>query len=93
MKIQNWDMSAGGVCARDDKHGYSKRTDIGTYFISPISSRYNVNRHVGYLVQFANDRGMIDQAGLWRDLSVSPRYVNLREAYKLCNSHFSENSR
>jgi hypothetical protein len=61
--LAKWAMYAGGTGAAPDKHGFTFRTSFGTYHISPYSTRYG--RHAGYLLDFTNELGKVDQAGLW----------------------------
>lgn len=58
-----WSMHAGGTGAAPEKHGFTYRASFGTYHISPYSTRYG--RHAGYLLDFTNELGKIDQPGLW----------------------------
>jgi hypothetical protein len=89
-KPWNWGVTAGGTFAAPDKHGYTYYCDIGEYHISPISSKTNVNRHIGYLVQFANSLGKVhSNGGLWKDLSKTK--VNLVTAKRLCREHYEAN--
>lgn len=58
-----WSTFAGGTSAAEGKHGYSVRTEVGEYHISPVSTQYG--RHRGYLARFANTRGVPGITGLW----------------------------
>jgi len=83
-----WHMHAGGVSAASDRHGYTAHTKVGSYYIQPVSSKFNVERHVGYRVSFTNDQGYVGGIGLWFSLADYP--VKLREAKQLCEKHFAE---
>ncbi len=83
-----WSVSAGGTGARADKYGYSARPDgLGEYHISPVSSRHNVNRHVGYVVHYVNTAGRVG-GGLWHQLAATP--VNLATAKRICREHWAK---
>jgi hypothetical protein len=61
--LASWSMHAGGTGAAPGKHGFTYRASFGTYHISPCSTPYG--RHAGYLLDFTNELGKVDQAGLW----------------------------
>jgi hypothetical protein len=79
-----WHTAAGGTTARDDKYSYSAFTTIGRYMLQPVSSEYNVNRHLGYIVTFLNEKGKLE-GGLWQRLYKRP--MTLPNARKLCDNH------
>jgi hypothetical protein len=83
-----WHIYAGGTCARDDKYGYDAFTTIGRYTIQPISSENNVNRHIGYIARFLNEKGKLT-GGLWQDLHARP--TTLPNARRLCRNHAEAN--
>lgn len=84
-----WHIAAGGTCARNDKNSYVAPTEICTYYIDPVSYHLNVNRHLGYQVKVANDKGALG-GGLWKWLTKGD-LVNLATAKKLCRLHYQEN--
>jgi hypothetical protein len=89
MRLTNreaWDTYAGGTCAASDRNAYQSRATIGNYSIQPISSKYNVCRHIGYRVHFLNVFGKLS-GGLWQNLGV----VTLPEARRRCQKHMVEN--
>jgi len=61
--LAKWSMHAGGTGAGPGKHGFTFHASFGTYHVSPYSTRYG--RHAGYLLDFTNELGKVDQAGLW----------------------------
>lgn len=84
----NWNTYAGGLFAASDRYSYDVYTDIGLYKIGPVSSKYDVENHLGYMVHFCNTQGKLP-GGLWQPLSKN--LVNLTEARKLCDDHFRSN--
>jgi len=78
-----WHVSAGGTFAASNKNGYSAYTTIGRYMISPMSSPNNVERHIGYNVQFINEKGKLP-GGLWQQVTSR---VDLRTARQSCTDH------
>jgi hypothetical protein len=64
--LAGWSMHAGGTCAAPGKHGYTFRASFGTYHIDPYSTIHG--RHRGYLLNFTNELGKVDQPGLWREI-------------------------
>ena len=81
-----WHVHAGGTAARPDKYGHTAMTDVGTYHIWPVSSPHNVNRHVGYIIHFANTAGRIG-GGLWHRLDGC---VNLAAAKRIATEHYRQ---
>lgn len=61
-----WSMHAGGTGAAPGKHGYTFTASFGTYHIDPYSTPHG--RHRGYLLAFTNERGKVEQPGLWWEL-------------------------
>ena len=83
-----WHCYAGGTFAAPDKHGYDAYTTIGRYMIQPISSKNNSNRHIGYSVQFCNEKGKLT-GGLYQPIDT---LTDLRNARKLCQNHMQLNN-
>lgn len=92
MRLTNpnaWHTFAGGTCAASDRHSFQAITSIGQYCVDPVSSRHNVECHIGYSVRFATNGAVPGlQNGLWR--SLSPSLVTLPEARRLCQAHHAE---
>lgn len=89
MRLTNreaWDTYAGGTAAAANRNSYQCRATIGNYSVQPISSKHNVNRHIGYRVYFVNVLGKLS-CGLWHDLGM----VTLPEARRRCQKHMVEN--
>lgn len=87
MKLRgskNWNVFAGGTCAASDRNSYSVETPNGKYMIQPVSSEYDVERHLGYKVWFINSKGR-RAGGLWQELSDT--LVSLPLARHLCHEH------
>ena len=78
-----WETYAGGVFAAEGKHSYVARTSKGAYLVSPVSSKHNVNRHIGYVVDFVNTTGGFGR-GLYQQLGS---LCTLREARQRCKTH------
>ena len=78
-----WRTYAGGCAAASDRYSYDVDTTVGRYFITPRSDPHNVERHRGYLVQFANTAGAL-QGGLWQTLHP---LTTLPAARRLCQRH------
>ena len=98
-----WHIYAGGCWAAQDKCGYKAITSIGNYSIQPISHRHNVNKHLGYVVNFENVLGKVGgglnqrlygvaslDIGTALPVPVQQRYFNLRAARRLCQEHMEK---
>jgi hypothetical protein len=70
--LAQWHMFAGGSSAKEGKHGYVFYAPQDEYHIAPISSRQNVNRHLGYSLKYAATGGAPrgGHSGLWHDLGM-----------------------
>jgi len=62
-----WNTYAGGTFAAPDKHGYSARTNLGTYDIQPVS--FSSGKHRGYRLHFINDKGKL-AGGLYQEIGM-----------------------
>lgn len=83
----HWHTAAGVTSAASDKYSYHSPTAIGSYYINPVSSPYNVEKHVGYQLMFANDKGKLP-GGLWQTF---PGLFTLATARQMANNHYQEN--
>lgn len=87
-----WATYAGGCFAASGSNSYDVRTSIGSYKINPVSSKTNVERHLGYMVWFVNDLGKVN-GGLWQQLrlvNIGQGVYNLRESRAICQKHLDE---
>jgi hypothetical protein len=92
MKLTNpdaWNVYAGGTFAASDRNSYDVVTPLGKYTIQPVSHKYNVEKHIGYVVYFLNEKGKLP-GGLWQPLKgdiLRPGLATLPEARRLCQQH------
>lgn len=90
MKLTNvnaWHTYAGGTSAASDKNGYDAYATIGRYSIQPISSKHDVEQHLGYRVHFLNEKGKL-AGGLWQPIHM---LTTLPHARTLCQEHMVAN--
>ncbi len=85
-----WHCYAGGTSAADDRNGYDAYTTIGRYMIQPVSSKHNVQRHIGYSVMFCNEKGAMT-GGLYQPLNDG-KITTLPHARRVCRQHAEKNS-
>lgn len=108
LAAASWNCFAGGTFAASDKHSWQLYLKgFGTFHIDPVSSPYNVERHMGYSVRFTSTEGRKDikATGLWSvllrlvDGKISAEYpltnrglVRLVEARKICRDFYLQHN-
>lgn len=88
-----WSMHAGGVCAAEDKHGYTVLVPgLGTFAIDPVCWP-NSLRHRGYFASFQNNLGRLAGELYWFLVDVNGSHsfhhrtiFNLRNARQACQA-------
>lgn len=98
IKRNQWSQSEGGTGAAPGRKGYSVRTPLGQYSISPVCHK-NSNRHKGYRLVYFSQAGLNRLPGYPQGLCVdigpdgsgigftASGTITLPEAFKRASLH------